>query len=104
MFKKVVALILVLALLAPAAAMAVTYYRVNTTWLKAHEKPQYDATVVDSYRRDFAVTIERKGKDGWARVRFRPGGAQVYVQTKWTAGPGSASVRAGRRSMCRRST
>ena len=83
MFKKVVALILVLALLAPAAAMAVTYYRVSTTWLKAHEKPQYDAKVVDSYRRDFAVTIERKGKDGWARVRFRPGGAQVYVQTKY---------------------
>ena len=39
MLKKVVALILVLALLAPAAAMAVTYYRVNTTWLKAHETP-----------------------------------------------------------------
>ena len=84
MLKKVVALILVLALLVPAAsALAVTYYRVNTTWLKAHEKPQYDAKVVDSYRRDFAVTIERKGKDGWARVRFRPGGAQVYVQTKY---------------------
>lgn len=84
MLKKVVALILVLALLVPvASAMAVTYYRVNTTWLKAHEKPHYDAKVVDSYRRDFAVTIERKGTNGWARVRFRPGGGQVYVQTKY---------------------
>ena len=86
MLKKITALILVLALLAPAAsALAVTYYRVNTTWLQAREKPRYDAKVLDSYRRDFAVTIERKGKDGWARVRFRPGGAQVYVQAKYLA-------------------
>ena len=76
MLKKAAALILALALLIPAASsLAVTYYRVNTTWLKAHEKPQYDAKVLDSYRRDFAVTIERKGRDGWARGRFRPGGA-----------------------------
>lgn len=86
MMKKLIAFILVLALLVPVgSALAVTYYRVNTTWLKAHEKPQFDAKVVDSYRRDFAVTIQRKGKDGWARVRFRPGGAQVYVQTKYLA-------------------
>ena len=86
MFKKIVALILVLALLVPVgSAMAVKYYRVNTTWLKAHEKPQFDAKVVDSYRRDFAVTIEKTGIDGWARVRFRPGGKQVYVQTKYLA-------------------
>ena len=84
MLKKVIALMLALALVMPlASAAAVTYYRVNTTWLQAREKPSYDAKVVDSYRRDFAVTIERKGKDGWARVRFRPGGAQVYVQTKY---------------------
>ena len=93
MFRKIVALILVLALLVPmGSALAVTYYRVNTTWLKAHEKPQYDAKVVDSYRRDFAVTIERKGTDGWARVRFRPGGAQVYVQTKYLTACSSYTV------------
>lgn len=82
--KKIVALILVLALLVPAASsLAVKYYRVNTTWLKAHQKPSYDSKVVDSYRRDFAVTIARRGINGWARVRFRPGGAQVFVQTKY---------------------
>ena len=84
MLRKIVAFILVLALLLPlGSAMAVRYYRVNTTWLKAHEKPDYDSRVLDSYRRDFAVTIARMGKDGWAKVRFRPGGAAVFVQTKY---------------------
>ena len=84
MLKKVVALILVLALLVPAASsLAVTYYRVNTTWLKAHEKPSYDAKVVDSYRRDFAVSIAKRYDKGWAKVRVRPSGATVYVQEKY---------------------
>ena len=83
MLKKLIALILVLALLAPAAAMAVTYYRVNTTWLKAHEKPAFNSTVVESYRRDYAATISRVGKDGWVKVRFRPGGKMVFVQKKY---------------------
>ena len=84
MMKKIIAFILVLALLVPVgSALAVKYYRVNTTWLKAHEKPSYDSTVVDSYRRDFAVTICRVGKDGWVKVRFRPGGNMVFVQKKY---------------------
>ena len=86
MFRKAVAVILVLALLLPiGSAMAVKYYRVNTSWLKAHEKPAYSATVLDSYRRDFAVTIAQRYSGGWAKVRFRPGGAAVYVQTKYLA-------------------
>ena len=84
MMKKIIALILVLALLAPAgAALAVKYYRVNTTWLKAHEKPAYSAKVLASYRRDYAATICRVGKDGWVKVRFRPGGSMVFVQKKY---------------------
>ena len=84
MLRKITAVLLLLALLLPfGSALAVRYYRVNTSWLKAHDKPSYSATVVDSYRRDFAVTIAQKCKDGWAKVRFRPGGAAVYVQTKY---------------------
>ena len=84
MLRKAIALLLVLALVLPVgSALAVKYYRVNTTWLKAHEKPDYDSKVLDSYRRDFAVTIARMGKDGWAKVRFRPGGAAVFVQVKY---------------------
>lgn len=84
MFKKVLAFILVLALLLPlGSALAVKYYRVNTSWLKAREKPDYSSVVLDSYRRDFAVTIAKRYDNGWAKVRFRPGGAAVFVQTKY---------------------
>ena len=84
MLKKVIAVILLMALLLPiGSALAVRYYRVNTSWLKAHEKPDYAAKVLDSYRRDFAVTIAKKYDGGWAKVRFRPGGDAVYVQTKY---------------------
>ena len=84
MMKKILAFILVLALLLPVgSALAVKYYRVNTTWLQAHEKPDFSAKVTDSYRRDFAATISRVGKDGWVKVRFRPGGKMVFVQKKY---------------------
>lgn len=58
-------------------------YRVNTSWLKAHSKPSYSAKVVDSYRRDFAVSILRTYKGGWARVRFLPSGKTAYVQSRY---------------------
>ena len=58
-------------------------YRVNTSWLKAHEKPSYSSRVVDSYRRDFAVSVLRTYKGGWARVRFLPSGNTAYVQSKY---------------------
>ena len=84
MFKKVVAFILVLALLLPiGSALATRYYRVSTSWLKAHEKASYSSTVVNKYRRDTAATIAKKYKGGWAKVRFRPGGKAVFVQSKY---------------------
>ena len=84
MFKKAVAFILVLVLLVPfGSALAIRYYRVSTSWLKAYRKPDHSSAVADSYRRDFAVTIAKKYGGGWAKVRFHPGGAAVFVQTKY---------------------
>ena len=85
MIRKTTAflLALIILMLLSSPALAVRYYRVNTSWLKAHEKPEYSSTVLDSYRRDFAVTIAQKYSGGWAKVRFRPGGAAVFVQTKY---------------------
>ena len=86
MYKKVIVFLLAMVLLMPfGTALGVTYYRVNTSWLKAHESPSYSARVVDSYRRDFAATICRVGRDGWVKVRFRPGGNMVFVQKKYLA-------------------
>ena len=76
-----IVLIVLIALLPVCTALA--GYRVNTTWLKARTKPSYSATVVDSYRRDFAVSILGTYKGGWARVRFLPSGNTAYVQSKY---------------------
>ena len=82
--KRIAALLLVAALLMPlTAALGATYYRVNTTWLKAHSEPKYSAKVLDSYRRDFAVSVVQNLSGGWAKVRFRPGGQTAYVQKKY---------------------
>jgi uncharacterized protein YgiM (DUF1202 family) len=69
----------VLALL-PVLSLASSYWRVDTTWLKAREKPSYKAQVLDSYRRDFAVEILDVYSGGWAKVRFLPAGHVAYVQ------------------------
>ena len=82
--KSILILLAVMIALLPAVS-AMADYRVNTTWLKAHNKPDYSATVVDSYRRDFAVTILGRYKGGWARVRFLPSGNIAYVQSKYLA-------------------
>lgn len=84
MYKKVIAFILVLALLLPfGSALAVRYYRVDTTSLKAHEKPAFSSVVKASYLKDSAVTIVKNAGNGWAKVRFRPGGAALFVRTKY---------------------
>ena len=75
--------VIVIALLPVCSALAL--YRVNTPWLKAHKKPAYSSNVVDSYRRDFAVSILRTYKGGWARVRFLPSGNTAYVQSRYLA-------------------
>ena len=80
--KGIVFLLIVLIALLPVCT-ALAGYRVNTTWLKARTKPSYSATVVDSYRRDFAVSILGTYKGGWARVRFLPSGNTAYVQSKY---------------------
>lgn len=82
MKKRIVFLLLVLALLIPVAVASAAYYHVNTSWLKLRTEPSTSATVMDSYRRDFAMTIERKYDDGWAFVKIT-NGKKGYVQTQY---------------------
>lgn len=83
MKKKGLAVLLAVLIALLPACTALASYRVNTSWLKAHEEPSYSSTVVDSYRRDFAVSILGTYKGGWARVRFLPSGNTAYVQKKY---------------------
>lgn len=82
MKKRLIALLLVIALLIPAGiASAATWYRVNTTSLKVRGMPGENTQVLASYRRDYACTISST-KDGWSYVKFS-NGYQGYVQTKY---------------------
>ena len=82
--RRLTAVLLALILLLPfGSALAVRYYRVNTSWLKAHNDIKDSAKVVASYQRDSAVTIAKRYGSEWAKVRFRPGGPAVFVRTKY---------------------
>ena len=82
MKKRLIALLLVIALLIPASiASAATWYRVNTSSLKVHIMAGENTQVLGSYRRDYACTIS-SSKDGWSYVKFS-NGFQGYVQTKY---------------------
>lgn len=82
MKKRLIALLLVIALLIPAGiASAATWYRVNTSSLKVHGMPGENTQVLASYRRDFACTIVSKN-NGWAYVKFSDGHLG-YVQAKY---------------------
>ena len=83
MKKRMIALLLALLLTVPGVVSATTYYYVNTSWLAARSAPSVQAERVDSYRRDFALTIAQRVNKTWAKVRFRPSGNTAYVQTRY---------------------
>ena len=82
MKKRVVALVLVLLMLVPAIASAVTYYRVNTSSLVVRMLPEDDATKLASYSLDSALKYTKKIDSKWSYVEFI-GGKEGYVQTKY---------------------
>jgi uncharacterized protein YgiM (DUF1202 family) len=82
MKKRLIALLLVLALLIPAGiASAATWYRVNTSSLKVRFLPDDSAKVLGSYRKDYACTVSST-KNGWSYVTFS-NGTEGYVQSKY---------------------
>lgn len=81
MKKRLCALFLVLLLLIPEAMASAAYYRVNTNWLKVHRLPEDSAKVLDSYRKDWALTVEKE-YDDWSYVTFT-NGKDGYVLTKY---------------------
>ena len=83
MKKRLIAFLLVLVLLIPAAVAAAAsgWYRVATTSLRVRYMPSESAKVLGSYRQDYALTIESSA-DGWSYVKFS-NGKQGYVQTSY---------------------
>ena len=83
MKKRLIAFLLVLLLAVPALASAATYYRVTTGWLKVHILPSDDAQVLESFRKDFALTISDTAGD-FSYVTFT-NGTEGYVASKYLA-------------------
>ena len=73
MKKRIVALILVLVLLVPCAlASAEVYYRLKER-AKLRQLPNYDCVVLDSYRTDWALTVNSIVDKNWASITFSNG-------------------------------
>ena len=83
MKKRLIALLIVLALVIPAGiASAAGWYRVNTTSLQVRYLPSTSARVLGSYRKDYALTVRTNTGDGWSYVKFSSG-LEGYVQTRY---------------------
>jgi len=73
MKKRIVALILALVLLVPCAlASAEVYYRLKDR-AKLRQLPNYSCVVLDSYRADWALTINNVVDKNWASITFTNG-------------------------------
>lgn len=81
MKKRFIAVLLVLVMVIPVVAVAATYYHVSTTRVESHYLPEEGATVLDSYRRDWALTLVKK-YGSWWRVKFT-NGEEGYIQSKY---------------------
>lgn len=91
MKKRLIALLLVIALLIPAGfASAASMRRVNTTSVKVRLMPSESARVLGSYRKDYACTVTST-KDGWSYVKFS-NGFEGYVQSKYLSKASSYSA------------
>ncbi len=84
MKKRIVALLLTLLLVLPAAlASAATWYRVNTSHLKVHQFDDEKSKVLASRERDFACSYVNK-VGSWYYVKFTNGN-EGYVMSKYLA-------------------
>ena len=81
MKKRIVALVLVLVLLLPAALASAAYYRVNTSSLKVRVLPDEKTQQVASREQDFALTVSRR-TGSWSYAKFT-NGDEGYVMTKY---------------------
>ena len=81
MKKRLVAFLLVLVILIPCAASAAGWYRL-TEKKRLFNLPDYDSKVMDSYRADWALSINSAVDNTWASVTFS-NGVTGYMERKY---------------------
>lgn len=73
MKKRIIALLLVLVLLVPTAmASAAKYYRLKTK-ARLWQLPDYKSVVIDTYRQDWALTVDKSIDKTWSSITFTNG-------------------------------
>ena len=82
MKKRLVSFLLVLILLVPCVASAATWYRLNTSSLRLWSEANYKSRVLDSYRQDWALNINKAVNSTWANVTFS-NGVSGYLERKF---------------------
>ena len=75
-------ILLVVLLVVTSSAALAAYYVSGTSWLKVHTEPRDSASVIGSFRTDYAVTSYKKYDSNWAYVTFSSGDTG-YVRTKY---------------------
>ncbi len=79
MKKRLIALLLILVIMVPCLASAETWYRL-TEKKRIFNLPDYNSRVIDTYRTDWALTINSVSGD-WALITFS-NGVSGYVERK----------------------
>ena len=81
MKKRLVAFLLILVILVPCVASAAGWYRL-TEKKRLFNLPDYDSKVMDSYRTDWALSINKAVDGTWASVTFS-NGVSGYMERKY---------------------
>lgn len=90
MKKRLIALLLVLAVLVPCVASAESWYRL-TSKKRLFNLPDYDSRVMDTYRTDWALTVTRAVDKTWVEVTFS-NGVSGYLERKYIVIQNSSSA------------
>ena len=81
MKKRLIAFLLILVILVPCVASAETWYRL-TEQKRLWNLPNYDSKVMDTYRADWALTVNSSVDKTWAGITFS-NGVSGYLEKKF---------------------
>jgi len=82
MKKRLISFLLVLMILVPCVASAATWYRLKSSSLRLWSEANYNSRVLDSYRQDWALNINKTVNSTWANITFS-NGVSGYLERKF---------------------
>ncbi len=80
MKKRLIAFLLILVILVPCVASAETWYRLKEQ-KRLWNLPNYDSKVMDTYRADWALSVNSSVDKTWSAITFS-NGVSGYLEKK----------------------